>query len=128
MAKKQLFSYQKYFWGKQMPEHYISNSNYNCVFGTFTPPIYTFPVAGNINICRPSQVTNREKYSFNKRHQRLNYRLWLEIKTFPYICSITKRVLAITRRKFDEGNQSKTAIKLVLSAPKSLFYKWNVSS
>ena len=57
---------------------------------TFVSPIYTFSLAGNINVYTPIQSTNMEKY-FNHIIFKEKCRLWWEINTSLSISFFTDR-------------------------------------
>ena len=87
-------------------------------------------MAGNIIVYTPSQGTNKEKYSYRIKHQRLKCRLWREINTFTSIPSLIGRVLSIFRWKMDGPNQLERDNKVLIPASTScltntiLFLDW----
>ena len=84
----------------------ISENEYNtkgykllCYYSsTSVPPIYTFSLAGNINVYTPIECTNSEK-CLTKLSIKEKCRLWREINTSPSISSFIDRVFSIFRQK-----------------------------
>ena len=74
----------------------------NCLFCTFISPIYTFSLAGKLFVYRPSQNTNREKYSYKLQHQSQNADFDGIWTTHPSISSLIERAFSIFPQKWTD--------------------------
>ena len=83
---------------------------------TFVYPIYTFSLKGNINVCTPSQYTNREKYFNNINHKERIPTLAGNKHLFMLLFPHWPR-FSISRRKKYGPNRSAMDIEVLIPAP-----------